>query len=158
MTWTATVKNLCKQLMFRGPVTQPASEIDAHFDQLVQAVPPCDIAEGLTAAFNSDKTPAFGQMLSTLFSNSTADQKADLINHLFKLIGAGNTRLTPGQAQQLSPRAVQRLAIYAQNLNRSVVESISSFYAQHPALIKTMGGAALRVAMTTVAEKQKHCF
>ena len=96
------------------------------------------IAEGLTAAFNSGKTPGFGQMLSTLFNNSTGDQKAGMINHLLAsvssstlmqllsgaglagLIGAGKTQLTADQAQKLPPEAVQQLAAQAQNSNPSI--------------------------------------
>jgi hypothetical protein len=128
------------------------------------------IAEGLTAAFNSDKTPAFGQMLSTLFNNSTGDQKAGMINHLLPssilnqvmsgaglagLIGTGNTQLTADQAQKLSPDAVEQLATHAQNSNPSIVSSVSNFYAQHTELVKTLGWAALTIALAKVAERQK---
>jgi hypothetical protein len=128
---------------------------------VAQAAPPSVIAEGLKAAFDSDRTPAFGQMLSTLFSNSNGDQKAGMMNQLLSsispgtltqilsgagltgLLGTGNTQLTPEQAQKLSPEAVQQLATHAQNSNPSVVESVSNFYAQHATLIKTLGGAPL---------------
>jgi hypothetical protein len=62
--------------------------------------------------------------------------------------------LTPEQAQKLSPEVVQQLATHAQNSNPSVVESLSHFYAQHTTLIKTLGGAALAVALAKVAERQ----
>jgi hypothetical protein len=71
------------------------------------------------------------------------------------LVGAGNAQLTPDQAQKLSPEVVQQLATHAQNSNPSVVESVSNFYAQHTTLIKTLGGAALAVALARVAERQK---
>lgn len=173
MTWTDQLGNLLKQYTSGGAAAQPAPDVHAHFDQIAQAAPTSVIAEGLTAAFNSDKTPAFGQMLSTLFNNSTGDQKAGVVNQLLSsvnpttltqvlsgaglagLIGTGNPQLTPDQAQKLSPEAVQRLAAHAQNANPSVVESVSSFYAQHTALIKTLGGAALTVALAKVAERQR---
>ena len=123
--------------------------------------------------FNSDKTPAFGQMLSTLFNNSTGEQKAGMVNQLLSsvnpatltqvlsgvglagLAGAGKAELTPEQAQKLSPEAVQQLATHAQNSNPSVVQSVSTFYAQHTTLIKTLGGTALTIALAKVAEKQR---
>jgi hypothetical protein len=71
------------------------------------------------------------------------------------LAGRSNTQLTPEQAQKLSPEAVQQLATHAQNSNPSVVESISTFYAQHTTLIKTLGGAAMTVALAKVAERQR---
>jgi K+-transporting ATPase A subunit len=49
---------------------------------VAETAPTSVIAEGLAAAFHSDKTPAFGQMLSSLFNSSTGDQKAGMINHL----------------------------------------------------------------------------
>ena len=173
MTWTDKVENLLKQYTSGGAAAQPAPDVHAHFDEVAQAAPTSAIAEGLTAAFNSDKTPAFGQMLSTLFNNSTGDQKAGMISHLLSsvspgtltqvlsgaglagLMGTGNTQLTPEQAQKLSPEAVQQLATHAQNSNPSVVESVSNFYAQHTTLVKTLGGAALTIALAKVAERQR---
>src|SRR4029077_11528378 len=132
MTWTDKVGNLLRQYTSGGAAaaTQPAPDVHAHFDEVAQAAPPSVLAEGLAAALNSDKTPAFGQMLSTLFNNSTGDQKAGMMNQLLSfvspgtltqilsgaglagLLGAGNTQLTPDQAQKLSPEVVQQLATH----------------------------------------------
>jgi hypothetical protein len=174
MSWTDSVGNLLKQYTSGGAAAQPAQDVHAHFDQVAQAAPASVLAEGLTAAFNSDKTPAFGQMLSSLFNNSTGDQKAGMINQLLGSVnpamltsvlsaaglgglaaGGGTPQLTPDQASKLSPEAVQQLATHAQNANPSVVESVSSFYAQHSTLVKTLGGAALSIALAKVAERQR---
>ena len=173
MDWTDQVGKLLKQYTSGGAAAQPAPDVHAHFDQVAQAAPTSVIAEGLTAAFNSDKTPAFGQMLSSLFSNSTGDQKVGMVNQLLNsvspgtltqilsgaglagLLGAGKTQLTPDQAQKLSPEVVQQLATHVQSSNPSVVESVSNFYAQHPTLVKTLGGAALTVALAKIAERQR---
>lgn len=173
MAWTDKIGNLLQQYTSGGAAAQPAPDVHAHFDEVAQAAPSSAIAEGLAAAFNSDKTPAFGQMLSTLFNNSTGDQKAGMINHLLSsvspgaltqvlsgaglagLLGAGSTQLTADQAQKLSPEAVQQLATHAQNANPSVVDAVSNFYAQHTTLVKTLGGAALTIALARVAERQK---
>lgn len=175
MSWTDQVGNLLKQYTTSGgaaAAAQPARDVNAHFDQVAEAAPPSAIAEGLTAAFKSDKTPAFGQMLSTLFNNSSGDQKAGMLNHLMSsvnpgiltqvlsgaglagLVGAGSTQLTPDQAQKLSPDAVQKLATHAQNANPGIVETVSNFYSQHTTLVKTLGGTALTVALAKVAEGQ----
>ena len=175
MSWIDKLGNLVKQYTSGGAAAAaaPAPDVHAHFDQVAQDAPASVIAEGLTAAFNSDKTPAFGQMLTTLFNNSSGDQKAGMISHLLSsvppgalaqilsgaglagLLGAGKTQLTPDEAQRISPEAVQQLATHAHTANPSVVESVSSFYAQHPTLIKTLGGAALTIALAKVAERQK---
>jgi hypothetical protein len=44
---------------------------------------------------------------------------------------------------------------HAQNANPSVVESVSNFYAEHTTLVKTLGGAALTIALAKVAERQR---
>jgi hypothetical protein len=176
MSWTDKVSGLLRQYTSGGAAAaaQTAPDVHAHFDEVAQAAPQSVIAEGLTAAFNSDKTPAFGQMLSTLFNNSSGDQKAGMVNQLLSSVspgmltqvlsgaglagmlgGAGKPQLTAEQAQQLSPEAVQQLATHAQNANPSVVESVSSFYAQHTTLVKTLGGAALSIALAKVAERQR---
>jgi len=173
MTWTDKLGSLLKQYTSGGAAAAPAPDVHAHFDQVAQEAPASVIAEGLSAAFNSDKTPAFGQMLTTLFNNSNADQKAGVINQLLSsvppsaltqilssiglagLSGGDKTQLTADQAQRISPEAVQQLATHAQTANPSVVESVSNFYAQHSTLIKTLGGTALTVALAKVAERQR---
>jgi hypothetical protein len=114
-------------------------------------------------------------MLSTLFNNSTGEQKAGLINQILSSVppgtltsllsgaglagilgaGSGTPQLTPEQAQKISPEAVQQLATQAHNADPSIVDSVSSFYAQHSTLIKTLGGTALTIALAKVAEKQR---
>ncbi|HEY1472402.1 MAG TPA: hypothetical protein VGF61_25420 [Candidatus Acidoferrum sp.] len=177
MTWTDKVGDLLKQYTSGGTgaaaAAPPAPDVHAHFDEVAQAAPPSALAEGLTAAFNSDKTPAFGQMLSTLFNNSTGEQKAGIVNHLLSsvspgtltqllsgsglagLMGSGSAQLTPDQAQKLTPEQVRQLATHAQNANPSIVESVSNFYAQHTTIVKTLGGAALTIALAKVAERQR---
>lgn len=176
MSWTDKVGDLLKSYTGGGAAAaaQPAPDVHAHFDEVAQAVPTSVLAEGLTAAFNSDKTPAFGQMLTTLFNNSNGDQKAGLINHLLAsaspamltqvlsgaglsnlLSASGTPQITAQQAQQLSPETVQQLANHAQSNNPSIVDTLSNFYAQHSTLVKTLGGAALSVALAKVAERQR---
>ena len=173
MTWTDQIGSLLKQYTSGGAAAAPAPDVHAHFDQVAGAAPISEIADGLSAAFKSDKTPAFGQMLSTLFNNSTGDQKAGVINQLLAsvppgtlttllsgaglagVLGQGTTQVTPEQAQQISPEAVQQLATQAHSANPSVIDSVSNFYAQHTTLVKTLGGAALTVCLAKVAEKQK---
>jgi hypothetical protein len=123
----------------------------------------------LAAAFHSDQTPAFGNMLSGLFANSTGEQKAGLLNQLManvtpamlsSIAGGGalagllksGGQITPEQAQQVSPEAVQQIAAQAKAANPSIVDSVSNFYAQHTTLCKTLGGAALSICLAKVAQ------
>jgi hypothetical protein len=173
VSWLNQVGDLLKQYTSGGAAAAPAPDVHAHFDQVVQAAPSGAIAEGLAAAFRSDQTPAFGQMLSTLFTNSNGAQKAGMLNQLISsvspamlaqlLSGTGLTgqlaeagaQVTPEQAQQVSPDVVQKLAVHAEKANPSIVDSLSGFYAQHSSLVKTLGGAALTIALAKVAERQR---
>jgi hypothetical protein len=158
---------------YTGGSTPNAADASQHFDQVAQAAPPNVIAEGLAAAFHSDQTPAFGSMVSSLFNQSNGDQKAGMLNQLIasvgpstlaqlagggmlaSLLGGGATHVTPEQAQSISPEQVQQLADHAKQADPSIVDKASEFYAQHTALVKTLGGAALTIALAKVAERQK---
>jgi hypothetical protein len=76
---------------------------------------------------------------------------SDLIN-IFK--GGGQQELTPEQAQQIPPEAVQQVAEQAQKHDPSIIDRISDFYAEHPTLIKSLGTAALTIALAKIANRQ----
>jgi hypothetical protein len=77
---------------------------------------------------------------------------SDLIN-IFKG-GGGQPELTPEQAQQIPPEAVQQVADEAQKQDPSIIDRISDFYAEHPTLVKTLGTAALTIALSKIANRQ----
>jgi len=153
--------------------TQNTANAAEHFDQVAQTAPHNVIAEGLAAAFRSDQTPAFGNLVSHLFSQSNGEQKAGVLNQLLASVGPGalaqlggggalagllggaGQQITPDQAQAVSPEVVQQLATHAEKSDPSIVDKASAFYAQHSTLVKTLGGAALTIALAKVAERQK---
>ncbi|MGA7566681.1 MAG: hypothetical protein WBW53_11540 [Terriglobales bacterium] len=171
MTLLDQVSNVLKQ--YTGGSTPNIANSTEHFDQVAQTASPNVIAEGLSAAFRSDKTPAFGNMVSSLFSQSSGEQKAGMINQLIasvgpgamaqlagggmlaSLLGGGAKEVTPQQAQNISPELVQQIATHAEKTDPSIVDKASAFYAQHTTLVKTLGGAALSIALAKVAERQK---
>jgi hypothetical protein len=154
-----------------GP--QDTANAAEHFDQVAQAAPQGVMAEGLAALFRSDQTPAFGNLVSSLFSQSNGEQKAGVVNQLLAsvgpgalaqlvgggaltgLLGSAGKEITPDQAQKISPEVVQQLADHAEKTDPSIVDKASAFYAQHTTLVKTLGGAALSIALAKVAERQK---
>jgi hypothetical protein len=164
------VTDVLKQ--YAGGSAQVPSNVNEHFDQVAQVAPPSSIAEGIAAAFRSDQTPAFGQMLSSLFGQSNGEQKAGMLNQLVAslgpgalsqlagggvltgLLGGGAKAITPEQAQEVSPDLVQQLATHAEKSDPSVVDKASAFYAQHPTLVQTLGGAALSIALTKLAQRR----
>ncbi len=123
--------------------------------------------------FKSNQTPAFGSMVGNLFNGSNGEQKAGMLNQLIasvgpstvaqmagggvlaSLLGGGASQITPQQAQSVSPEVVQQLAAHAEKTDPSIVDNASAFYAQHSTLVKTLGGAALSIALAKVAERQR---
>lgn len=70
------------------------------------------------------------------------------------LNGGGNgqqPQITPEQASQLSPEQVQEIARKAEQENPGVVDRMGDFYAQHPNVVKGLGGAALAIALAHMA-------
>jgi hypothetical protein len=154
-----------------------ASTADMHaaFDEVCQSVSHGSLTDGLTHAFNSDKTPPFEQMVSGLFGQSNPDQKAGLLNQLIAslppgtaqaLAGAGglgalqgllnsNKNVTPQEASQVPPQAVETLAKQAAKKDPTIVDRAAGFYAQHPALVKGIGVAALGLLMSRISQARR---
>jgi hypothetical protein len=124
---------------------------------------PQSLASALGAAFRSDQTPAFPQMLSNLFSNSDGQQRAGLLNHLLASAGPGvlaalpgplgallkgGSTITPEQAQRISPESVQSIAEHAQKANPSIIDQVSGFYSEHPKVVQAIGAGALAMIMS----------
>lgn len=163
MSWMSAIGGILDKYKDSDP-TQISQDIHQHFDAVTQAAPQSTLAQGITAAFNSDQTPAFGEMLSNLFNQSSPDQKAGILNQLLASAGPAVTsilaskglsglvnssgQITPQAANQISPDVVAEAATHAQKQSPSIVEEAGNFYAQHPTLVKTLGAAALSIAMT----------
>jgi hypothetical protein len=154
-----------------GPTNQ--GEVEDHFNQVAQAAPQQDLASGIAAMFRSDQTPAFGQLVGQLFGNSSPDQRANLLNSLLSSgagagvlqqlaqsagislpAGGGTPQVTPQQAAQISPQVVQQAAAHAETHDPSIVDRVSELYAQHPTLIKTLGVAAMGMALSHMARNR----
>lgn len=155
-----------------GPGQTSEADVHAHFDQAAQSVPHSAMADALSHAFRSDQTPAFGQMIGSMFSQSNGEQKAGMLNHLLSSAGPGALasmpgggmlsslfsrgagQVTPEQAQSVSSETVQQLASNAEKADPSIVDKAGSFYAQHPALVKTLGAGVLSIAMAKLAQRR----
>jgi len=142
---------------------------DQHVDQVVQNAPPNVLAAGLASAFRSDQTPAIGQMVAQLFGNSNGQQQAGMLNQIIAALGPsaaaslasgalgrvmspGSSQLTAAQASQLSPQEVQQVVEHAHQADPGIADVMASFYANHSGLIKTLGGAALAIAVSKMKD------
>lgn len=165
---------------YLGGNAPSTNDTQAHFDQVAQNASPSTLSQGLAAMFHSDQTPSFGQSAFQLFGQANPNQQAGMLNQLIAgmgpavlsslLSGAGGAAIasvlgksatsptatiTPEQASQLTPEQVQQMADHAQQNNPSIVDHMSDFYAQHSGLIKTLGGAALAIALAKMADGSK---
>ena len=152
-----------------------ASDADVHatYDKVATEVPHGTIASGLGQAFKSDQTPPFEQMVSGLFNQSSPDQKAGLLNQLLASLGPNATQMlgslglgslagatagtpvTPQQAQQVSPEAVQTIARQAATKDPTIMDKAAGFYAQHPTLVKAIGAGALAILMSHISRARR---
>lgn len=164
--------NLLQQYASQHPATPEQAEND--FDQVAQAAPRADLAQGVSQAFRSDETPPFPQMVGQLFNQGDSGQRAGMLNQLLGGLGpgilasiAGGTlgnifggnnnasqapQISPEQASQMTPEQVQEIAQRAEQHNPGVMDRMGEFYAQHPQLVKGLGGAALALVLGHMAQ------
>ena len=166
---------------YLGGAANPAQDTTDHFHQAAQSASPDLLSTGLAAMFRSDQTPAFGQMAGQLFGQANSSQQAGMLNQLIAgmgpgvlsslLNGAGGAGLagilgqltqggaapqvTPGAAASLTPDQVQVIADHAEQHSPGIIDAMSNFYAQHPGLVKTLGSAALSIALAKMAERHQ---
>ncbi len=159
-----------------------AANATDHFDKVAQSASPDLLSQGLSAMFHSDQTPPFGQMTGQLFGQANPNQQAGMLNQILSGMGPGvlaslvngaqggglgailgqlthggtaPATITPDQASKLTPEQVQVIASHAEQHNPGIVDEMSGFYAQHAGLIKTLGGAALTIALAKMAERHQ---
>lgn len=148
----------------------PPGNVEDDYSQVAQRAPQAHLAGGLAQAFRSTDTPPFGQMIGTLFSNSNGQQRAGILNQLLGSVGPGllasgglsalggvlkgsQPSVTPEQANQIPPQAVQQLAEHAEKQNPSIVDQASEFYSQHPTLVKALGAGSLALIMSHLSQR-----
>ena len=164
------IMDILKQYADRPTDTQ------TDFDEVARQVPPDVLGNGIAQAFRSDQTPSFGTMIGSLLGGSNSQQRAGLLNQLIGAVGptllsgiaggalgrllqgargAAKPTLTPGDAEQLTPQQVQEIAVAAEKQDPSVLDRVGAYYAQHPELVKILGGTALAIALGQMATRMK---
>ncbi len=172
--------NLLQQYI--GGAGSPPGNVNDHFDAAAQNASPDLLSQGLSALFRSSETPPFGQLAGQLFGQSNPTQQAGMLNQLIAGMGPGvlasliggagggsglgailgqltgggsNASVSPAQASTLTPDQVQVIAAHAEQHNPGIVDTLSSFYAEHPTLVKTLGSAALSIALAKMAQHSR---
>jgi hypothetical protein len=176
MSWLDQIGGLLQQYQGAGTQQQQAgNNVQNDFNQVTQAAPQSAIADGLAAAFRSNQTPPFGNMIGQLFGQSNGTQRASILNTLISalgptvisqilanrgasglagLLGSGQREVTPEMAEQVPAEAVQEIAERAEQKDPSIIDMASNFYAEHPTLVQGLGAAALTIALAKVAANQ----
>lgn len=174
--------NLLSQFINSTGSPPAAGNVDEHFDQAAQNASPDLLSQGLAAMFRSNETPPFSQTVGQLFEKGSPTQQAGILNQLLSGMGpavlaslmsgaAGSglasilgqaapsdgsaPALTPEQASAVTPDQVAKMASHAEQQNPDIIDHMSAFYAEHASLIKTLGGAALTVALAKMAETHR---
>jgi hypothetical protein len=171
MTLISGIGDLLKQ--YTGNSPKPA-DVEQHFDQVAQSVPSSSLASGLAEALRSGQTPAFSQLAGKLFASGNGTQQASMLSGLMAAAGpsaismftgnnpnsplaallkSGQTAATADQAASIPAADVEALAHSAHADNPSIIDRMSEIYAQHPALVKSLGAAAMAVAVKKIAEQ-----
>ena len=71
------------------------------------------------------------------------------------LLSGGQSQVTPDQAASVPPDEVQKLAEHVHQNDPSIVNTLSSFYAEQPALVKTLGASALSMVIGHIAAQHR---
>ena len=155
-------------------------DAEDHFDQVAQHAPAQTVSQGLSDALRSDQTPSLGDMVSQAFSRADPQQRAGMLNEILSSLGpgvlsslggavgggalggilgqltrGGTPQITPQQASQVPPSAVQDLANHAETHDASIFDKLGQFYARNPDLVKALGVSVLGVALSKIAGRMR---
>jgi len=155
---------------YLNPSAASAADASTHFDQVAQHASPQVMGQGIADALRSDETPPLGQMVSDMFAKATPQQQAGMLNQILESVSPGvlaslggaagglaasRAPMTPQQASQLSPQQVQEITNHAEQSNPDIFDKLGSFYAEHPQLVKTLGSAAITIALAKMANRMR---
>lgn len=153
--------------------SQASPDAPDHFSEVARNAPPDILRQGIAAAFQSDQTPPFGHMVGQLFGQANQQQQTGMLNQILGALGPGamaalggaglgkllggsdGSQLSAEQVAQITPQQVRQLAEHAERQDPTIVDKMSGFYAQHPDLVKTIGTAALTIALAKIASHMR---
>lgn len=148
-------------------------KVEQDFVSVAQSVPAEHVSTGLAEALHSEKTPPFEDMVGESFERGSEDLRASMLKQLIDGASPGVVKpliddgLLPRAAngsgypavpvdaslvQNLDTDVVRRLAREAAKEDPSVIDRMSEFFADDPAAGRTLGGVALSVALSKIAE------
>jgi hypothetical protein len=150
-----------------APTSRPMQNAHEDFSTVATQATPQQLGGGIAQALQ--RGPAgFEGSIAQLFENSNTDQRTGLLQRLIRAVQPGalssiaggalshlappGTSVQPSDANAVTPAQAGELAAAAQQNNGGIVQELGAFYAQHPTLVKTLGAAALAMAMNHMAK------
>ena len=148
-------------------------KVEQDFVAVAQNVPAEDVSTGLAEAMHSEQTPPFEDMVGESFERGSDELRAAMLKQLIDGVspdvvkpliddgvlpraanGSGQPEVPvdTALAQQLNADVVRRLAREAVQDDPAVIDRMSEFFAVDPTAGRTLGGRALSVALTKIAE------
>lgn len=154
------------------------TDTQQDFDEVARLVPADTLGGGIADAFRSEQTPDFGSMAASLFGGSNPQQRAGMLGQLVRTLGpallstlAGGAlgrafqgragagampaEVAPAALEHITPEQVREIATAAEKQDPSVLDRIGAYYAEHPQVVKVLGGAALAIALGQMANRLK---
>jgi hypothetical protein len=153
------------------------TDTHADFDAVAREVPGSVLGDGIAEAMRSDKTPSFGSLVGSLFGGSDPQQRAGLLTQLIRAAGpavlssisggalgkivqslqgrrdGGEGEVSPSDAATVTQDELKQISEGAEKQDPGIFDKIGSYYAQHPEVVKVLGGAALAIALGRMAQR-----
>lgn len=155
------------------------TDTQADFDAVAREVPRDVLGGGIADAMRSDQTPPFANMIGSLFGGSDPQQRAGLLSQLIRAAGpailssigggalgrivqgmqgkdsagASALEVSPTDAAAVTPDELREISATAEKQDPGIFDKIGAYYAQHPEVVKVLGGAALAIALGRMANR-----
>ncbi len=141
-----------------------------QIDQITREASRDDLKTGVGEALRSKETPQLSQIVADMFDKASPEQRAAILNTLTEKLGPGalagvaggvlaghegrDTPLVPvDKATTITPHQVRDVVTTARSADEpGVFDRMSSFYAEHPELVKTLGAGALMIALARMKQ------
>jgi len=148
-------------------------KVEQDFVAVAQSVPAEHVTTGLAEAMHSEHTPPFEDMVGDSFERGSTELRAAMLQQLLDgaspavvkpLVDDGSlpgladgsgqpaVPVEPALVEGLDTEVVRRLARAVAMDDPSVIDRMSEFFAVDPAAGRTLGGVALSVALSKIAE------
>ena len=158
------------------PYADRPTDTLTDFDEVSHQVPREVLGDGIAQAFRSEQTPDFGNMIGSLFGGSNPQQRAGLLGQLISAVGpavlssiaggslgrmfqgarsGGAPTVAPSDVVDVTPDQVREVAAAAEKSDPSIMDRIGAYYAEHPEVVKVLGGTALAIALGQMATRMR---